>query len=109
MRIRNWTFVLFLALLSACSSRGPAAIGEDAIYALEISNPNPHLMNVSLNVGTGMLALGAVEPGQTRRFTVRDPGTNDVLVVATDPSGEHRIEKQVELSRREVAKVTIST
>ena len=109
MRTRNGAIVLFLAVLAACSSRGPAVIGDDATYAIEVSNSRPHPVNVSLNVGTGVLALGAVDPGQTKRFTVRDPGTNDVLLVATDPNGDHRTEKQVELSRREVAKVTIST
>jgi len=109
MRFRHWAFILFCALSSACSSRGPAAMGEDATYALEVTNPNSHAMNVSLNVGTGVVSLGAVEAGQTRRFTVQDPGTNDVLLVATDPSGAHRVEKKIELSRREVAKVTISS
>ena len=86
----------------------PAAIDEDANYAIEVTNPMPHAMNVSLNLGTGITALGAVEPNQTRRFEIRNPGTNDIELVATAGAGGHTVRKKVELSRTTVARVNLS-
>jgi hypothetical protein len=96
-----------LLLIAACSSR-PAQIGVDANYIVEITNPSPHAMAVSLDLGANqMSALGSVGPGETKRFEIRDPATNDINLVASDGSGGHVIRKKVELSRSEVARVRL--
>lgn len=101
--------VLFgLLLVAACSGRRPAQIGVDANYVLEVTNPTTHAMAVSLDLGANqMSALGSVGPGETKRFEIRDPATNDINLVASDGSGSHVIRKKVELSRREVARVRL--
>ena len=97
-----------LLLIGACASR-PAQIGVDANYIIEITNPSSHTMAVSLDLGANqMSALGAVEAGQTKRFEIRDPATNDINLVAIDGSGGHRVTKKVELKRGTVARVTLN-
>ncbi len=96
-------------VVAACAGRRPAQIGVDANYVIEVTNPSPHAMAVSLNLGANqMSALGSVEAGQTKRFEIRDPSTNDIELVATDGTGSHRITKSVELKRGTVARVTLN-
>jgi hypothetical protein len=98
-----------LFVVAACSSRQPAQTGVDANYVVEISNSMPHAMAVSLNLGANqMSALGSVDAGQTKRFEIKDPATNDVELLAVDGSGSHRVTKRVELKRGMVARVTLN-
>jgi hypothetical protein len=98
-----------LFMVAACSSRQPAQIGVDANYVVEVTNPGAHAMAVSLNLGANqMSALGSVEAGQTKRFEIRDPSSNDIELVAIDGSGSHRVTKRVELKRGTVARVTLN-
>jgi hypothetical protein len=97
-----------LLLVAACSGRRPAQIGVDANYVIEVTNPATHAMSLSLNMGANqMSALGSVEAGQTKRFEIRDPSTNDIELVASDGSGAHTVTKKVELKRGTVARVTL--
>ena len=103
--------VVFCGLMvaAACSGRHPAQVGVDANYVVEVTNPAPHAMAVSLNLGANqMSALGSVEAGQTKRFEIRDPSTNDIELIATDGTGSHRLTKKVELKRGAVARVTLN-
>jgi hypothetical protein len=105
---RNLLVALSCVFVLACSSR-PAQIGVDANYVVEVSNPMPHPMNVSLDLGAGeMSALGEVPAGGTRRFEVEDPSTNDIILIATDQSLSMEIRKQVELERGTVSRVILS-
>jgi hypothetical protein len=102
---------LFLGILlvAACAGRRPAAIGVDANYVIEVTNPSSHPMAVSLDLGANqMSALGSVPAGATQRFEIRDPATNDINLIATDGTGGHRITKSVELKRGTVARVTLN-
>ncbi len=97
-----------LMVVAACASR-PAQIGVDANYVIEVTNPASHAMAVSLNLGANqMSALGSVDPGQTKRFEIRDPATNDIELIATDGTGSHKVTKTVELKRGTVARVTLN-
>ena len=96
-----------LAMVAACSGRRPAQIGVDANYVIEVTNPATHAMAVSLNLGANqMSALGSVAAGETKRFEIRDPSTNDIELVAT--AGSHTVTKKVELKRGTVARVTLN-
>ena len=96
-----------LLLICACASR-PAQIGVDASYVLEVTNPSSHAMAVSLDLGANqMSALGSVAAGETKRFEIRDPATNDINLIAVDGSGSHRVTRKVELKRGVVARVTL--
>jgi hypothetical protein len=98
-----------LTMVAACSGRRPAQMGVDANYVIEVTNPASHAMAVSLNLGANqMSALGSVEAGQTKRFEIRDPSTNDIELVAVDGSGSHTVTKKVELKRGSVARVTLN-
>ena len=98
-----------VVMVAACAGRRPAQIGVDANYVIEVTNPAPHAMNLSLNLGANqMSALGAVNGGETKRFEIRDPSTNDIELVATDGSGSHTVTKKVELKRGTVARVTLN-
>jgi hypothetical protein len=103
--------VLFLGimLIAACSGRRPAQIGVDANYVIEVTNPTTHAMAVSLDLGANqMSALGSVNAGETKRFEIRDPATNDINLIASDGTGSHRVTKSVELKRGTVARVTLN-
>jgi hypothetical protein len=66
-------------------------------------------MAVSLDLGANqMSALGSVDAGQTKRFEIRDPATNDIILIAADGSGQHRVTKKVELKRGAVSRVTLN-
>ena len=105
---RLFVMLFALAAVSACASR-PAAIGVDASYVVEVTNPLNHAMSVSMNLGANqMSALGSVAAGATQRFEIRDPSTNDIELIATDGSGSHTIRKSVELKRGVVARVTLN-
>jgi uncharacterized lipoprotein len=98
---------LTILLVAACSSR-PAQIGVDANYVIEVTNPTTHAMAVSLDLGANqMSALGSVPAGETKRFEIKDPATNDIKLLATDGTGSHRINKSVELKRGVVARVSL--
>jgi hypothetical protein len=98
-----------LFMIAACASRPPAQTGVDANYVIEVSNPSSHAMAVSLNLGANqMSALGSVDAGQTKRFEIKDPSTNDVELVAVDGTGSHRVTKRVELKRGTVARVALN-
>lgn len=105
------SFVILIAMIVAasCSSRRPAQIGVDANYVIEVTNPATHPMAVSLDLGANqMSALGSVEAGQTKRFEIRDPATNDIYVIGIDSSGQHRLRKKVELKRGTISQVTLN-
>lgn len=105
---RLFLMLFGLTVMAACASR-PAAVGVDANYVVEVTNPASHPMTVSLNLGANqMSALGTVEAGATRPFEIRDPSTNDIELIATDGSGSHTIRKKVELKRGVVARVTLN-
>jgi hypothetical protein len=98
-----------ILLVAACAGRRPAQIGVDANYVIEITNPTSHAMAVSLDLGANQVsALGSVNAGETKRFEIRDPATNDINLVARDGSGSHTVRKSVELKRGEVARVTLN-
>lgn len=100
--------LLALLVIAACSSRRPAVPGVDANYTLEVTNPTAHAMAVSVDLGANQMgALGTVGPGETRSFEINNPSTNDIILVASDPSGQHTVRKSVELSRRRVARVSL--
>ena len=100
---------LGMVLIAACAGRRPAQIGVDANYVIEVTNPTTHAMSVSLDLGANqMSALGSVPAGQTRRFEIRDPATNDINLVATDGTGSHRVTKSVELKRGTVARISLN-
>lgn len=105
--MRKWLTALVVTLAATACSGKQAQIDGDANYVIEVTNHMPHAMNVSLNLGTGLTALGAVEPHQTRRFDVRNPGTNDVELIAADQGKTHEVRKKVELSRSAPAKVQL--
>ncbi|HET9438532.1 MAG TPA: hypothetical protein VFO52_00085 [Longimicrobiales bacterium] len=106
--IRLSALLFGLLLMAACGARRPAQIGVDANYVLEVTNPTTHAMSVSLDLGANqMSALGSVGAGETKRFEIRDPATNDINLVATDGSGTHTVRKTVELKRGTVARVTL--
>ena len=97
-----------LMLVSACASRPPAQIGVDANYVLEVTNTTDHQMAVSVDLGSSQTGvLGPVEAGQTKRFEIRDPATNDINLFAVDATKSHQFRKKVELKRGTVARVTI--
>lgn len=97
-----------LMVAAACSGRRPAQIGVDANYVIEVTNPSPHPMAVTLDMGANQLsALGSVDGGQTKRFEIRDPSTNDILLLARDETGTHTLRKKVELKRGTVARVNL--
>jgi len=104
------SFIILIAVVAAsCSSRMPAQIGVDANYVIEVTNPATHPMAVSLDLGANqMSALGSVEAGQTKRFEIRDPATNDIYVIGIDSSGQHRTRKKVELKRGTISQVTLN-
>lgn len=94
---------------TACAGRRPAQMGVDANYVVEVTNPSPHAMAVSLNLGANqMSALGSIEAGQTKRFEIRDPSTNDIELIGSDATGSHKVTKKVELKRGAVARVTLN-
>jgi hypothetical protein len=96
-----------LVMVAACSGRRPAQIGVDANYIIEVTNPATHAMAVSLNMGANqMSALGSVGAGETKRFEIRDPSTNDIELVAS--ANGHTVTKKVELKRGTVARVTLN-
>jgi hypothetical protein len=99
---------LLLAAVILLSCARPAAINQDASYTLVISNPQPHAMNVALNTGTGLVVLGLVDAGQTRQFELRNPGANDVTLVATGGANALEIRKKIELRRSQPAVITLS-
>ena len=101
--------ILFgLLLMAACSSRRPAQIGVDANYMVDVTNPTTHAMTVSLDLGANqMSALGTIGPGETKRFEIVDPATNDIILVGSAANGEHTVRKSVELSRRRIAQVRL--
>jgi hypothetical protein len=102
---------LFLGILlvAACAGRQPAQIGVDANYIIEVTNPTTHPMAVSLDLGANqMSALGSVAAGETKRFEIKDPSTNDIKLVATDGGGTHKVNKTVELKRGVVARVSLN-
>jgi hypothetical protein len=106
--IQLFSIVCGLLLVTGCASR-PAQIGVDANYVIEVTNPSSHAMAVSLDLGANqMSALGSINAGQTKRFEIRDPATNDINLVAVDGTGSHRVTKKVELKRGEVARVTLN-
>ena len=95
-------------MLAACASRPPAAIGEDAVYRLEVTNSLTHPMTVSVDLGANQQAvLGQVDAGATRTFEIRDPSTNDINLRATHEGSNHVFERKVELSRSNPARVTL--
>ena len=105
----NKLLVLLLGLVTvaACSGRQPAQTGVDANYVIEVTNPASHAMSVSLNLGANQMSvLGAVAAGETKRFEIRDPSTNDIELIAT--AGSHTVTKKVELKRGTVARVTLN-
>jgi P pilus assembly chaperone PapD len=106
--VKRTAIMMFCSLvLFGCASR-PATIGTDANYVIEVTNPMPHAMNVSLDMGAGqMAALGEVQPGQTKQFKVSNPSSNDVIIKAIDQGNSHTVEKHVELERGTVAKVLL--
>ena len=106
--MKRTAILMFCSLvLFGCASR-PATIGSDANYVIEVTNPMPHSMNVSLDMGAGqMSALGEVAPGQTKQFQVRNPSSNDVIIKAIDQANSHTVEKHVELARGSVSKVML--
>ena len=106
--MKRTAILMFCSLvLFGCASR-PAAIGTDANYVIEVTNPMPHAMNVSLDMGAGqMAALGEVPAGQTKQFRISNPSTNDVIIKAIDQSNSHTVERRVELARGTVAKVSL--
>jgi hypothetical protein len=106
--VKRTAILMFCSLvLFGCASR-PAVIGTDANYVIEVTNPMPHSMNVSLDMGAGqMAALGEVAAGQTKQFQVRNPSSNDVIIKAVDQSQSHTVEKHVELERGTVSKVSL--
>ena len=94
-------------LMGACAS-APAAIGEDANYQVEVTNPSSHAMTVSANLGAAQMAvLGEIRAGETKRFEIRDPATNDIVLVAATSDNSHRVTKQVELKRGVISRVTL--
>ena len=96
-----------LLLMGACAS-APAAIGEDANYMIEVTNPSSHAMTVSANLGAAQMAvLGELAAGQTRRFEIRDPATNDIELIAATSDNSHRVTKHVELKRGVISRVTL--
>jgi len=104
---RSAIVFLFSFVVFGCAHR-PAVIGADANYVIEVTNPMPHAMNVSLDMGAGqMAALGEVAPGETKQFQVRNPSSNDVIIKAIDQSRSHEVERHLELERGTVAKVTL--
>jgi hypothetical protein len=101
--------ILAIGLLAVGCARRPAQIGVDANYVIEVTNPSTHAMAVSLDLGANqMSALGSIGPGETKRFDIRDPATNDINLVAIDGSGQHRVTKKVELKRGTVSRVTLN-
>jgi hypothetical protein len=104
------TFCIFaIGLLAVGCARRPAQIGVDANYVIEVTNPSTHAMAVSLDLGANqMSALGSIGPGETKRFDIRDPATNDINLIAVDGSGQHRVTKKVELKRGTVSRVTLN-
>lgn len=104
---RNILLSFFLIVgLGACSQNRPAQVGVDNNYLIDITNAMPHAMNVSLDVGDGVSALGQIDAGETKRFELRDHANNKVELIASGPDGEMEREL-VQLSRSEVAKVRI--
>ena len=93
--------------LAACSNNPPAQVGVDNNYLIDITNPMPHAMSVSLDVGDGVSALGQIAAGETRRFELRDHANNKVELIAADASGNEMMRKEVQLSRSQVAKVRL--
>lgn len=97
-----------LFLLAGCASKQPAAIGEDAVYTLEVTNSAAHAMTVSLDLGAGQNSvLGELQPGQTRTFEVKDPSTNDITLKAASSDKSHTFTDKIELSRSKPARVTL--
>jgi hypothetical protein len=99
------SFCLMLGL-SACSGNPPAQVGVDNNYLIDITNTLPHPMNVSLDGGDGVSALGRINAGETRRFQLRDHANNKVELIAVGPNGVEK-RQEVELSRSQVAKVRL--
>lgn len=94
--------VLALLLTTACfGSREPsveqAQPVQGAPYVLEIENAFTHAMNVSYSIGGVVTVLGSVEAGKVARFEVPNRGSDEILVIATDPEARHRVEKTVDL------------
>ena len=102
---RVFLSVFGVLLIAACSSR-PAAIGVDANYIVEVTNSFNHPMTISANLGAAQMAvLGEVGAGQTKRFEIRDPSTNDIELVASSADNSHRVTRKVELERGVVSRV----
>ena len=67
----------------------------------------PHSMNVSIDMGKGVQALGAVESNQTRRFEIQNPGTDEIELIAADQDNKVQLRKPVDLDRDQVVRVTL--
>jgi hypothetical protein len=100
------SLALVVVLAAACTR--PAAINQDASYTLVITNPQAHAMNLAVNTGSGLVVLGLVDAGQTREFELRNPGTNDVTLVATGGPNALEIRKKIELRRAQPARITLT-
>lgn len=106
--IQTFSIVFATLLAAGCATR-PAQIGVDANYVIEVTNPSSHAMAVSLDLGANQMSvLGSVAAGETKRFEIRDPATNDINLVAVDGSGQHRVTRKVELKRGAVSRVTLN-
>jgi hypothetical protein len=105
---RNIFLSCFLAFgLAACSSHRPAVVGLDNNYFIDVTNAMDHPMNVSLDLGGGVSALGQIEVGQTRRFELRDQMNSKVELIAAQQDGSSEKRREVLLSRTRVAKVLL--
>jgi hypothetical protein len=95
-----------LLLAGACAGRVPEG-GPERTYYLEVENPMPYAMNVSLDIGKGLQALGSVDANQTRRFTINNPGTDEVKLIAADQGNTHQVQKSIDLDKDQTVRVTL--
>ena len=103
----RWVAVFTALLIAGCAARVPESGGPERTYYLEVTNSVPHAMNVSIDMGKGIQALGAVEANQTRRFQIDNPGTDEIEVIAADQENKVQLRKPVDLDRDQVVRITL--
>ena len=109
MKVRtSITRVLFLvALLAAACTRVPT-YDRNAVYQIDVVNPLPYQVAVSLETGNGVTVLGPVDPAETKRFEIRPDWDRVKLLVTAQDKRHADWHKRVRLKPNEVARVTVA-
>ncbi|MEO5573661.1 MAG: hypothetical protein ABIR48_04165 [Gammaproteobacteria bacterium] len=114
---------LMLAGLTACGPSGDksatTAAGDTSTDStmtgsmtsgtaqISVTNPMPHEMTVSADMGQGSKQLGAVQPNETKTFDVEAAAGTTINLVATDAGNSHSPKGSVTVEAGQPATWTI--